>query len=245
MAVTPNRSITETHSCRPETNIIPSPISPVPNTSPLPGTPTMAKSTQSAPPDPRKGLGSPVHYHTGNADTPDPLAGLAPLLPPPPVCDPEEPPVTDSSLWKRVKRSLFFWQMPTDVVQVSVFGPETVTPGQPTRVTVYLHTPASANSVQTLSRAFHHDSELIGSGYVSKEVARDTMLGVHLTVANAGVATSLVRVAWRGQPQRLVFDLHVPWEAPSGPAPGVISIGLGTVLIGTAEFYLNLLPRKC
>jgi hypothetical protein len=41
-----------------------------------------------------------------------------------------------------------------------------------------------------------------------------------------------------------VFDLHVPWEAPSGPAPGLISIGRDDVRIGKTEFRLNLLPRK-
>jgi hypothetical protein len=49
---------------------------------------------------------------------------------------------------------------------------------------------------------------------------------------------------WRGQPHRLVFDLHVPWESPGGPAPGLISVGVDDVRIGKVEFRLQLLPRK-
>ena len=61
------------------------------------------------------------------------------------------------------KYTYLFWRPLTDVLQVSVFGPATVTPGQPAAVSVYLHTPESADSVRTLSRAFHHDAELIGA----------------------------------------------------------------------------------
>ena len=42
----------------------------------------------------------------------------------------------------------------------------------------------------------------------------------------------------------VVFDLHVPWESPGGPAPGVVSIGIDNVRIGKVEFRLHLLPRK-
>jgi hypothetical protein len=147
-------------------------------------------------------------------------------------------------LWKKVKRNLLFWQKPMDVLRVSVFGPASVAPGQSAKVSVFLHTPEATDSVRTLSRAFHHDSELIGSGYVAQEVTRETTLGVHLSVANAGVSKSLLTLIWRGQPHRLVFDLHVPWESPSGPAPGLVSIGRDNVRIGKIEFRLTLLPRK-
>jgi hypothetical protein len=119
-----------------------------------------------------------------------------------------------------------------------------VAPGQPAKLTVYLHTPETTASVRMLSRAFHHDVELIGSGYVAHEVSRETLLGIHLSIANAGVSKSLLTLTWRGQPNRLVFDLHVPWESPSGPAPGLVSIGRDNVRIGKIEFRLTLLPRE-
>jgi hypothetical protein len=147
-------------------------------------------------------------------------------------------------LWKKVKRSLLFWQSPQDTLQVSVFGPKSVAPGQPAKLTVFLHTPETSDSVRTLSRAFHHDSELIGSGFLAQDVARDSELGVHLSVANAGVSKSLLTLTWRGQPHRLVVDLHVPWESPGGPAPGLVSIGRNNIRIGKVEFWLTLLPRK-
>jgi serine/threonine kinase PknH len=131
-----------------------------------------------------------------------------------------------------------------DVLRVSVYGQAFVAPGQQTKVSVFLHTPETTDSVRTLSRAFHHDSELIGSGYVAREVSRECVLGVHLSVANAGVSKSLMTLTWRGQPHRLVFDLHVPWESPSGAAPGLVSIGRDNIRIGKIEFRLTLLPRE-
>ncbi|HEV3386718.1 MAG TPA: serine/threonine-protein kinase [Gemmata sp.] len=192
------------------------------------------------PPDPRKGVSTPVHYHTesseGNIGVSD--SGQVAAQP----SSGER--VADSVLWKKVKRSLLFWQAPQDNLRVSVFGPLSVSSGQPAKLSVFLHTPETTDSVRTLSRAFHHDSELIGSGFVAQEVTRDTELGVHLSMANAGVSKSLMTLTWRGQPHRLVFDLHIPWESPGGPAPGLVSIGRNNIRIGKVEFWLTLLPRK-
>lgn len=202
---------------------------------PNPGEKSLGRPAPPAPrtpSDPRTGVATPVHYHTESpAD--------APSLP-----DAVEERGEDSVLWKKLKRNLLFWQAPMDVVQVSVYGPASVTPGQPAKISVFLHTPESADSVRTLSRAFHHDSELLGCGSVAREIARETELGVHLSVANAGVSKSLLSMIWRGQPQRLVFDLHVPWESPSGLAPGIISVGRENVRIGKIDFRLKLLPRR-
>jgi hypothetical protein len=156
----------------------------------------------------------------------------------------EPPPASDSVMWKRVKRNLLFWRAATDVVQVSVFGPPTLVTGQPAKVSVYLHPPDTSESVHTLCRAFHHDAVLIGTGYVNREIVREENVAVHFSVANAGVSKSTLNLVWRGQPHRLVFELHVPWEAPGGPAPGVVSVGIDNVRIGKIEFRLHLAPRK-
>lgn len=186
--------------------------------------------------DPRKGVSTPVHYHTETAEEGDERVAST-------QSDSDDR-AGDSVLWRKVKRSLLFWQTPQDVLRVSVFGPLSVTPGLAAKLSVFLHTPDTANSVRTLSRAFHHDAELIGTGSVTQEVTRDTELGVHLSVANAGISKSLLTMVWRGQPHRLVFDLHVPWESPGGAAPGLVSIGRNNVRIGKVEFWLTLLPRK-
>ena len=71
-----------------------------------------------------------------------------------------------------MKRSLRFWQNASDTVQVSVFGPSGVTPGQTVKLMVYLHTPDAAANVRTLSRAFQHDAETNAHG-VAGQVAGD------------------------------------------------------------------------
>jgi serine/threonine kinase PknH len=185
-----------------------------------------------------------------NVDVPTPsqfVAAIEPgsgAYPGPPVLDPGLPPKTDSLLLRLLKRTLLFWRAHSDVVQVSVFGPPALTPGQSAKISVYLHTPQTADSVRTLGRAFHPDAELIGVGYVSREVARATTIGVHLSVTNAGISKSLQTFAWHGQPHRLLFDLHIPWESPAGPVPGLVSIGVDNIRIGKIDCYLYLLPRK-
>ena len=183
------------------------------------------------PTDPRLPAPLPVEWYP--AETPESQ----------PEARPDDPAPTDSILWKKVKRKLLFWQTATDTVQVSVFGPA-VAPGQTVKLTIVLHTPDAAASVRTLSRAFQHDVELVGTGRLTRRIARASELAVHLSVANAGVAQALVACEWRGQPQRLSFDLHVPWESPEGPSPGLVSVGLKNVRVGKIEFRLHVLPRK-
>ncbi|MBN9122455.1 MAG: serine/threonine protein kinase [Planctomycetes bacterium] len=185
--------------------------------------------------DPRLSAPTPVRWHPTEAPE-------APGNEPEARADGAAP--AGSALWKKMKRNLLFWQTARDPVQVSVFGPPAVVPGQTVKVTIYLHTPDAAANVRTLSRAFQHDAELIGTGRLAREVARASELAVHLSVANAGVAKTQHEFEWRGQPHRLVFDLHVPWESPEGTSPGLVSVGLDNVRVGKIEFRLYVLPRK-
>jgi hypothetical protein len=194
---------------------------------------TPLPSRLSATADPWLSIPTPVQWHT---------PGPSGLVPPPTETPPPAP--AGSGLWKRVKQTVLFWQVWTDPVQVSVFGPPALTPGQTARVTVVLHVPAVAASVRTLARAFHHEAELIGTGHLTREVAPGAELAVHLAAANAGVGQSLLTFRWRGQPHRLAFDLHVPWESPAGLAPGLASVGQENVRIGRIEFHLRILPRR-
>lgn len=229
---TPRSALSET---KPPAALPAVPPAPTPAPAPTPLPPPPAPPTP--PPrkaDPRLTMPTPVQYHTADAES---SGGAAPPKP-----DDQSP--VGSVLWKRLRRKVLFWKAPTDPVQVSVFGPVGLAPGQSARVCVVLHAPEAAESVRTLTRAFERDAELLGTAPLVHEVARESVVAVHLTVTNAGVNRSLVAVEWRGQPHRLVFDLHVPWESPGGPAPGLVSVGQGDVRIGKVEFHLQILPRK-
>jgi hypothetical protein len=182
------------------------------------------------PPDPRLHTPIPVLWNdTVELDSPaaaraEDVAGLPP--------------------WERVKRRLFFWRAVKDRVQVSVFGPPEVTPGQSVNLTVYLHAPEVAACVRTLARATQTDAELLGTGLVSREVVRGTALAAHLSVANAGADRSLVRFVWHGRPHKIAVSLHVPWESPEGASAGLVSVGLANLRVGKIEFQLQVLPRR-
>jgi serine/threonine protein kinase len=157
---------------------------------------------------------------------------------------PETERPSGSVLWKKMKRKVLFWQTTGDTVQVSVFGPPHAAHSESPRLTVYLHTPSAAESVQTLARAFHHESILLGTGVVSTAVTRSTKLDVHVGIAHAAVTSPLGRFTWQGQPYRLTFEFVIPWEAPVGRTRGVVSIGRDEVRIGKAEFELTILDGK-
>lgn len=173
----------------------------------------------------------------------DPPSGIGLKVPPFREPEPANRSLTKQSLWARLK-SVFGLAKPADHLQVSVFGPPIVVPGQTVRVMVNLHRPEMAESVRTLARAIQNDAELLGTADVAAEVSRDTEVAVHLSVSSAGVSKSMLTFIWRGQPRRLLFELHVPWEASSGAAVGIVSVGYNTILVAKSEISLTVLPRK-
>jgi len=144
--------------------------------------------------------------------------------------------------WQRV-RALLTWQPPADVVQFSLFGPAQVAPGQTYQFQVYSHPPDSFGSVCTISRAFTADTDLLATGFAARRVPRGSAVGLHLAVANAGVARSLASVKWVGQSKPWKFDVHVPWESPAGVIDGLLSVGLDQVEVARVPFELAVLPR--
>ena len=191
----------------------------------------------------------------GNRTTPPPAPFDTPVEPPPdrsarsdviasPPVEVPPPPRFAASFWFRLLKKVTFWRPPADVVQLTVFGPPRAVPGETVKLQVFAHQPAAFESVCTLSRAFHQDGDLLASGYVNEPVARGAELGLHLSVAKAGVARSLLQLNWLGQPQPRSFEVHIPWESPPGLTVGVLSAGLNGVLAGRVEFHVQVAPRK-
>jgi serine/threonine protein kinase len=208
------------------------PVFRAPRTSDAPPTSLPDAPQKPKRPDPRLAAPNPVQWHTQAAEA-EARAELPPAAPKP-----------SGSVWGKLKRGLAFWKAQTEELQVSVFGPAGATPGQSVKLTVFVHVPSTADNVRVLARAFQHDADLIGTGFLTREVARAAQLAVHLSVANAGVGQAQQDVEWHGQPKRLVYELHVPWESPEGPAPGLVSVGTGDVRIGKIEFRLQIRARK-
>ena len=160
----------------------------------------------------------------------------------PPVAVPGPPRFAGSG--NSFLRSLMFWKPPADAVLLSVFGPPRIAPGQKVQFLVYAHRPEAFVGVSTLCRALHAEADLLGVGYLDRRVPRKSEVGLHLALANAGVAKSLLPFTWTGQTQPRVFDVFVPWESPPGVAAGVLSAGLNDHRIGTVPVHFVVLPRS-
>ncbi len=178
----------------------------------------------------------PVTY----SEAPEPIAPApAPLGAPPAL------PVFARSWWFRFKSWFNGWRVnPCEIVQLSVYGPAQISPGESVRVQVFAHLPETFDSVHTLSRAFHNDSVLLATGYVDRPVERGANLSLLLKVTNAGVAHSLLTLAWLGQSQPRAFDVHVPWESPAGHTPVTLTVGVNGVAGGELRFPVHILPRR-
>jgi serine/threonine protein kinase len=164
---------------------------------------------------------------------------------PTPATEPPILPVFARSWWFRFKSWFNGWRVnPTDIVQLSVFGPPQISPGESVRVQVFAHVPETFDSVYTLSRAFHNDSVLLATGYVNRPVERGANLSLQLKVTNAGVAHSLLTLAWLGQSQPRAFEVHVPWESPAGHTPVALAVGVNGLAAGELGFPVHILPRR-
>ncbi len=140
-------------------------------------------------------------------------------------------------------RGLAFWRAPADAVQLSVFGPPEIAPGQRVKFIAYAHLPDVSDNVITLCRAMNKGVELLGAGHADEPVTRGAEVALHLTLASAGVAKSLVQFTWAGQPKPKTFDVFVPWESPPGLAAGTLTAGIADVLTATVAVHFVVLPR--
>ena len=144
----------------------------------------------------------------------------------------------------KAARSLLFWKAHADAVMLSVFGPPTIAPGQRVQFLVYAHLPEAFDGVATLCRAVHTGADLLGVGYIDRPVPRGTEVGLHLALANAGVARSLINFPWTGQTQPRTFEVFVPWESPPGLASGVVSAGVADARAAAVPLHFVVLPRS-
>jgi len=137
-------------------------------------------------------------------------------IPPPPAFD---------NRAARAARSLLFWKKATDAVQLSVFGPPAITPGQRVRLLVYAHLPDAFSGVATLCRALNPDAELLGGGYIQLPIPRDSRVQLHLTLGGGSVPKPLVDLTWTGQTQPRSFEVLIQRESAAGWTTATLSAG--------------------
>lgn len=155
-------------------------------------------------------------------------------IPPPPAFD---------SAAARAARSVMFWKKPKDTVQLSVFGPPEIAPGQRVKVLVYAHVPDAFGGVATLCRALNPDAELLGGGYILRLVARDTLVQLHLSVGGGVVPKPLVDLTWTGQTLPRSFELIFPLETPDGWVNGQLAAGCQKQKVAEVSFQVSIRGR--
>jgi hypothetical protein len=135
---------------------------------------------------------------------------------------------------------VLFWKKSADAVQLSVFGPVALVPGQRARLLVYAHLPDAFGGVATLCRALHPDAELLGGGYVQRLVPRDSVVQLHLTVPGGSVPKPLVEFTWVGQTQPRSFELLIPQSCQVGETSARLSAGWHNQKVAEVDFGLHV-----
>jgi serine/threonine-protein kinase len=138
---------------------------------------------------------------------------------------------------------LAFWRPKLHVVQVSIFGPPKIAPGQRVTFSAYAHAPESFNNAKTLCRAMHAEVELVGVGYLELPIPHGTDLCMTMAMTNAGLAKSDANVNWIGQLQPRTYDVFVPWECPAGVMSGVLTVSIQKKMAGSIPIQCLILPR--
>jgi len=139
---------------------------------------------------------------------------------------------------------LAFWKPQFHVVQISVFGPPRIDPGQRVTFTAYAHAPESFNNAKTLCRAMRSDAELVGVGYLDSPITHGTDLSMTMVLSNAGLAKSDATVNWVGQLQPRTYDVFVPWECPAGLMSGVLTVSIQKKMAGTIPIQCLIRRRS-
>lgn len=211
--------------------VVSEPARPVKAVPPPPAaTPVRASGVLPRPAD----LPRPVGWETDRGTAAGDVVTRPPVVVPPP---PRHNPLGSAA------RSLAFWRPPADDVQLSVFGPPEIAPGQRVKFIIYAHLPGVSDNVITLCRAMNKGTELLGAGHAERPVSRGATLALHLTLTSAGVAKSHVKFPWAGQPQPKTFDVFVPWESPPGLAGGTLTVALDDATVATVPIHFVVLPR--
>ena len=161
----------------------------------------------------------------------------------PPVVLPPMPQFR-SSLVQGLKKRFQFWKPVADTVQLTIFGAPEIEPGQRVNFLVYAHAPEAYSNVATLCRALRPDAELLGAGFLDSPVPRGVEIGIHMALAYAGVAKSLVQITWIGQTQPKTFEVFVPWESLPGLASGVVTAGVGKTMIASIPLHFVIPNRQ-
>ncbi len=152
------------------------------------------------------------------------------------------PPAFDTSA-ARAARSVLFWKKQADAVQLSVFGPLDVAPGQRARLLVYAHVPDAFSGVATLCRALNPDAELLGGGYIVRPVPRESVVQLHLEVPGGTVPKPLVEFTWTGQTHPRSFEVTFPLDSPDGWVTGQLSAGQQKQKVAEVSFQLAVRTR--
>ncbi|MGL6095122.1 MAG: serine/threonine-protein kinase [Fimbriiglobus sp.] len=183
---------------------------------------------------------------------PFPVPGIV-VTPPPPavrvprpripgakVALPPEPRFPFARMWWAVVRTLLPWLAARDVVQISLFGPADVAPGEPRTFQLYAHPPAEFAATRALARSGGGPAELLATGFAAALVRRGRPVALGLAIPTAGIPPTAAVIVWDGAVRAAAVEVRFPKRANTGQHPGELAVRVGGKSLVTLSFQIGV-----
>jgi hypothetical protein len=127
-----------------------------------------------------------------------------------------------------------------DIVDISVFGPESLRAGSQCLVQVYLHLLDQAAAVLALAKEFNPEATRRGVKTLATEIARGTPIVVILEGHGLSVDHGKQDLVWRGIPDACEFTVAAPAGSAGQSFYPRILVLVNSVPIGSVTFALRV-----
>ena len=123
-----------------------------------------------------------------------------------------------------------------DMVDCSVFAPDTCEPRTWIFVQAYFHTPKQAADAAALAEEFDPGTTRRGFAGLQLPIHTGCVLDVELDIDGVRVPEPVQRLAWRGRAEAVQFDAQVPADQAAGPLRGAVVVRRDGIPVGRVGF---------
>jgi hypothetical protein len=125
-----------------------------------------------------------------------------------------------------------------DVVDVSLFGPQSVRAGRECLVQVFLHTLAQQAAVSARASEADAASARRGTNTLAAQIARGTRVQIVFEGRGLGVDQAMQELTWRGEPAGCQFTVNAPADAAGQAFHPRVLVLLNSAPVGSVTFAL-------
>jgi hypothetical protein len=133
-------------------------------------------------------------------------------------------------------------ELPTDMVECTVFAPPSAAPGSSILVQAFVHLPEQADDARAIALELDTEAHRRTFRSLDSRVTHFSRLDFELRMPGLEVDDPLASLVWRGRPEAVQFGVGIPQDAPQGTVIGTLEISVNRAPVGHVKFKLGLDP---